>query len=287
MKKTLKNVDLSLITPLILSVLLVILGILVMVFKSFGLTSIVLYVATLFYIYAFFSILLYFVKRKEGDYELLLLSLINIVVATFLFLLSKQDMPIILGAAMVIYTILIVANRGYKIITLRRQDNFMWVIKFIITFLIAFLGVLTSANLYMEKTVQTMMFGYYFMSLGFLLTIENLIEIFITEDKYKRILAKLIVEDNKLEAVKEEPKKVDTVKKASTKKETAPKTVKMAEKKETPKEVKAKPAEKATVKKVTSTTKKKTPAKTSTKVNTPKVKEEELKKKAGRPKKNN
>ena len=224
MKKTLKNVDLSLITPLILSVLLIILGILVMVFKSFGLASIVLYVATLFYIYAFFSILLYFVKRKEGDYELLLLSLINILVATFLFLFSDKDMPIILGAAMVIYTILVVANRGYKIIKLRREDNYMWVVKFIITFLIAFLGALTSANLYMEKTVQTMMFGYYFMSLGFLLTIENLIEIFITEDKYKRILAKLIVEEEKLEEIKEEPKnvakKVEPVKKVNS--ETKP-----------------------------------------------------------------
>lgn len=278
MKKTLKKVDLSLITPLILSVLLIILGILVMVFKSFGLVNIVLYVATLFYIYAFFSVLLYFVKRREGDYELLLLALINILVATFLFIFSKNDMPIILGAAMVIYTILMVANRGYKIITLRRKDDLMWVVKFIITFLIAFLGVLTSANLYMEKTIQTMMFGYYFMSLGFLTTIENLIEIFITDDKYKKIIAKLVEEENK-EEVKEEPKTKSVIK------PSVKKVVAKAKKTEI-KEVK-KVATKKTIKKPTTDVKKKETKKMSTKVAVTKTKNETPKKKPGRPKKTN
>lgn len=206
MKKTLKSLDLNLISQLILGIIVLIMGIVVMVFKSFGLIDIVLYASILFYIYALFSTIMYFVRRKEGDYELLLLSLINIITATFMFVFKKDNPPMILGAGMSIYTILVVANRGCKILLLKNQNNYIWIIKFIVTFLIAFLGMLTTFNLFNEVTVQTMMYGFYFMSLGFMLTIENIIEIFITDETFKKILSKILDEEDlssNLEEIKE------------------------------------------------------------------------------------
>lgn len=280
MKKTLKSLDLNLISGLILGIIVLIMGVVVMVFKSFGLIDIVLYVSILFYIYALFSTIMYFVRRKEGDYELLLLSLINIITATFMFVFKKDNPPMILGAGMSIYTILLVANRGCKIIWLKNQNNYMWIIKFIVTFLIAFLGMLTTFNLFNEVTVQTMMYGFYFMSLGFMLTIENIIEIFITDETFKRVLSKILDEptvSSHLEEVKDSEFKKNVSKGSASK-------VKEVKKKE---EIKIEPKKnRGRPKKVETTVKNE--AKTTKIVKKTEKTKQELKvstKKAGRPKK--
>ena len=220
----------------------------------------------MFYIYAFFSVLLYFVGRREGDYEILILGLINVVVATFLFVFRNSHISILLGAAMIIYTILVIINRGFRIVTLKKKESFMWVVKFVITFLIGILGILTSINLYTQVTVQTLVYGYYFLSLGFLMSIESVIELLVTEDRYKKLLRKVLVEEDKLEEIK--PLKKEEVKLA-VKEEVKPivkeevkkpvkKEVKKAPKKEAKKTVKKETKKKVTkTKKTNSTAKKK------------------------------
>ena len=239
MKKNLKSIDLHLIANLILSVIVLIMGIVIMIFKAFGLTDIILYVSVLFYIYAFFGIIAYFVKRREGDYELLLLSLINIVVATYMFVFQNDNLPMILGSAMTVYTILIVANRGYKVLLQKSQNNFVWVIKFIMTFLLAFIGILTTINLFNETTVQTMMMGYYFIITGVLMTIESSIELFMTDRTFNKIVSKLVDdEETHLEEVNEIKEEPVIVAKVEKKKTT-----------EKPKKVETKTSEKKSVKK--------------------------------------
>lgn len=286
MKKNLRSIDLHLIANLILSVIVLIMGIVIMIFKAFGLTDIILYVSVLFYIYAFFSIIAYFVKRKEGDYELLLLSLINIIVATYMFVFQKDSLPMILGSALTVYTILVVANRGYKVLMLKNQENFTWVIKFIMTFLLAFVGILTTVNLFNETTVQTMMMGYYFITTGVLMTIESSIELFVTERAFNKIVSKLVDEEDKnlsevsevidepviTATLEEKPKKKNAVrpKKVETKQ-----TIKKEEKKINENKSNKTESKKVTTAKVTS--KPTTKPKQSKKIVEPK--------KAGRPKK--
>lgn len=215
MRKSLKNMDISLIAQVILSVLIIFIGVITTIFKSFGLVDIVLYASILFYIFSFFSIIVYFVKRKEGDYEVLLMSLINVITATFMFVFKTDDYKMILGLGFTIYSIMIVSNRIYKIYTLKNENNFMWIVKFMGTILIGFLGMLTSYNLFNEVSVQTLLYGYYFTSLGIILLFENIIEIIVTEDKWNKILNKLIASNNELEEIKEE---TTTKKKTTTKK---------------------------------------------------------------------
>lgn len=271
MKKNLKNIDLNLITQLALSIVILLIGGALMIFKTFGLNDIILYVSILFYTFSFFSVICYFIKRKDGDYEILLLSLINIIIATFMFVLKNDDSTMVLGLGMLVYTVLVLCNRGYKIINLRSENNFMWIIKFISTFLITLVGILTSINLFTNVTVETLMFGYYFISFGFILLIEDLIELFVTEDKFEKIISILLDENkNKLEEVKEEalvvvepkPKRKATPKATSTSKKTTSKINKPSVKKSTEK----------------TTTAKKTTTKKST---------TEVKRKPGRPRKNN
>ncbi len=289
MKKTLKNINITLISQLVLSLIVLLIGILVMAFKRFGLVDINLYVSLLFYIYAFFSIIAYFIKRKEDDYELLLLSLINIITATFVYVFREDNLSMILGGAMCMYTVLLVINRGYKVVVLSKENSYMWIIKFIVTFLIAFLGILTASNLFNDITVQTLLFGYYFISLGFMLTMENVIEMVVTEEAFKRILYKIVKDDEQspsdlnLEEIKKElditpievkEEKVSTKKKVSKPKTTAT-SKKSTTKKTAPKTKKTEVL--ATSTKTQKSASKKTTSSTKTKTQT--------KRKVGRPKK--
>lgn len=224
MKKTLKNADLTLVSQLVLSLLIMIMGIIVMVYKSFGLIEIVLYISILFYILTCIGVIAYFVKRREKDYETLILALSSLITATFMFIFKANNAPLILGTGLTIFSLLEIFNRIYKIAKLKKEDNFMWIIKFIITFVIGVLGLLTSINLYKEITVQTMMIAYYFITFGFALSIENFIEIFITDKKFKIILAKLLDEDpyKHLDNIKEDRiKQIKESKKKTTKTKTS------------------------------------------------------------------
>lgn len=202
--------DLTLITQLVLSILIFIGGVTIMIFKSFGLIDMVLYGSIIFFILAFFGVICYFIRRREGDYEILLFSLISILTATFLFIFKNDDAAMILGAGLTIFNILVIANRIYKIFTYKNQDNFMWSVKFIGTFLIGFLAILTCVNLYKEISVQTLMLGYYFTCLGVIMTIENLVELFVTKDKFDKFVSKVIENEYKnlemVDAINEENK---------------------------------------------------------------------------------
>lgn len=279
MNNALKNLNISLVSNLILSVIVIIIGIITTVFKSFGLVDIVLYASILFYVFAFFSIIAYFVKRNKGDYETLLLSLINIITATVMFVLKGQDELMVLGLGMTLYTIMMIFNRMYKIICLKNENSFMWIVKFVTTFLIGVLGALTAYNLFNEVSVQTLLYGYYFITLGVIMTLENTIDLVVTDDKFDKAMKKIIAEEdskNKLEEIKEEKvvkeeKTVKEVKTAKPKKEVKVKT----EVKEEKKVVKKPTAKKATTKKVA--------VKKETKK--PVQKESTEKRKPGRPKK--
>lgn len=202
--------DLTLITQLVLSILIFIGGVTIMIFKSFGLIDMVLYGSIIFFILAFFGVICYFIRRREGDYEILLFSLISVLTATFMFIFKNEDAAMILGAGLTIFNILVIANRIYKIVTYKNQDNFMWSVKFIGTFLIGFLAILTCVNLYKEISVQTLMLGYYFTCLGVIMTIENLVELFVTKDKFDKFVSKVVINEYKnlemVDAINEENK---------------------------------------------------------------------------------
>ena len=220
MKKS--QMDISLISQVVLSVLVIIMGIVIMIFKSFGLLDMVLYTSILFFIFSFFSVICYFVKRKEGDYEILILALINIITATFMFALKSYDNEVVLGTGMVIFTVLMLANRCYKVFTLKSENSYMWTVKFICTFLIGFLGMLTCINLYKAVTVPTLMFGYYFISLGVILTIESVFELCVTQDMFDKLVNTVVdSEYNNLEMI-DAIKNEDEVKEVSISMEKMP-----------------------------------------------------------------
>lgn len=202
------------IIEIILYIILIIMGIIVMSFPAFGLINPIYYLGALFYIYAFFTVIAYFTSRKEEEYELLFNSLIDIIVASFLIAVPNENAPFMLGTAMLIYTLLVIVNRGFIVYKYKKNENYLWIIKFIITFLIAFLGILTIINLYNELSVQTLIIGYYFITLGVMLVIEPLFKLFISPQKFNKIVAKILEEDGKSESKKQITIKNNTPNKA-------------------------------------------------------------------------
>ena len=187
----------------ILYFILIIMGIIIMSFPAFGLINPIVYLGILFYIYAFFTVIAYFTSRREKNYELLFDSLINIIVASFLIAVPNENVAFMLGTAMLVYTLFTIVNRGFLVYKYKVNNNYLWIIKFIITFLIAFLGILTIINLYNELSVQTLIIGYYFVTLGVMLIAEPLFRMFISPAKFNKIVSKILEEDEKSETKKQ------------------------------------------------------------------------------------
>jgi len=209
-KEKLKNLK-----EIILYTLLIFLGIIIMLYPSFGLLNSIHYISSLFLIFAFFIIIVYFIAREKGNYNLLFEALISIITATFMFITSDGNPSFILGSGILIFTLLTLVNKGIDIY--RYRVEYIWIIKFIITFLIAFLGFLTINNLYRELSVQTLMIGYYFVTFGIISLIEPVIYLFIPKNKISILLKEFLTE----EEIEKAPIKTET--KKQTKKTTTTK----------------------------------------------------------------
>lgn len=205
---------------IILSILILLMGVIIMIFKSFGLIDLKLYMSVLFFILAFISTIAYFVNKKEGDYEILIQALVSVITATYIIVLGNESVSCTLGMGLVIFNVLEIINRIVVIIKLKNKDNLSWIIKFITTFAIFVLAVLTSINLFKDITVPTMMIAYYFITFGFILSLENFIITFASDKKIRELLSKLLEDEEKkkLEDIKEKRiKKIKNVKKSTQK----------------------------------------------------------------------
>lgn len=174
--KKLKN-EKSLFVTLLLYLIITLIGTIVMSFPAFGYLNPVSYASILFYIFAFFNVIGYFMCREERkNYELLYFCLINILGASALFISDYTASSSSLGTGFLIYTILITINRLYYAFELKKQNNTLWILRVMTAVLILFLGILTIQNFYRNiVTLQTLMIGYYFISFGIVSLLETFI----------------------------------------------------------------------------------------------------------------
>lgn len=183
------------ISEIVLYLILILMGIIIMSFPAFGIINPIYYLGSLLYIFSFFNIIAYFINRRENEYELLFQALISILAGSFLFAIPNDNTPFMLGTGILIFTLLMIVNKSFYIYVDKSKNNYLWLIKFIVTFLIAFLSILTIINLYNELSVQTLMIGYYFISLGTMLLIEPLIYHFISPEKLSKIVKEIFKEE--------------------------------------------------------------------------------------------
>lgn len=152
-------------------------GFIVLRIPEIGVLHPIDYAAPLFYMFAFFGLLAYFINRRKDDYEFLVLGLINIVAGSYVIINSfYPSASFIIGSTILLYSIANVLNKGYHTKLLIEKKSINFLPKLSICILLALLGFLVVFTLYDNADVQTMILGYYFVAFGLL----NLIEPFLT-----------------------------------------------------------------------------------------------------------
>lgn len=238
--RTLLGVDIMLYT------IIAVVGYLTLKFSSIDTIKIIDYVPPIFYMFAFFSLVAYFVNRRPNNYEFLLFGLINVIVGSFVIVnLSYPESGFILGNAVLIYSIANVLNKGYHTKRLLEMKDINVYTKLAITILAALLGLLIIFNLYQNNIFQSLVLGYYFMTFGLISLLEPLLMIVMKSPKVEAYLVNLL-EDEEVTEKKEIKLKEVKPKKPQVKKEEVKDKEKKAVAKATPK---AKPKAKKEVKK--------------------------------------
>lgn len=196
------------------------------------------YLAIMFIIFAFFAFFAYFIGRKEGDYELLLLSLVNVVIAVFLYYFKEGSIPMLLSFSLSSWaffyiTLKLITAYQFKNINYKKHS-----LKMFITAIIFILSIITVFNLFTDDIILALsLYGYYYIivaGLNFLEVVLNRI-VFEKDDKntFKLIPSalesedleflepiKVLIEDLDIiteETEEEKPKKKTTLTKKNTK----------------------------------------------------------------------
>lgn len=262
MKKLAKTKSIA---EVFLYAVLLIIGLSIVMNPWVGESNPLFYIACMFIIFAFFSFFAYFLGKEEDDYELLLLSLINVVMAVFLYYYREGDLPLILSYSLSAWSFFYISLKLITAFLYKDNNPKKYSLKMFITAIILILSSFSIFKLYNDDILlDLMVYGYYFVIISVLNFLEVCLNRIVFEkddthtfklmpDSYynpeKSDPIKILVEDIELVEVEEEP--VEDVKKVAEK-STAKKT---STKKTTTK--------KATTKKTSSTAKKKTTKKTT------------------------
>src|SRR5574344_3019085 len=144
MKKIIKESEKRIVAvDIMLYSIFIALGYVLLAFPEIETLKPIEYASPLFYILGFFGLISYFVNRKQGDYEFLFFGLINIFVASFIFVNSYYpNTGFILGNALFVYSIANILNKGYHTIKMSNNKDINMFPKLAVTILITLLGVL-------------------------------------------------------------------------------------------------------------------------------------------------
>lgn len=190
-KSNIKNkITKSYISYIILSVFLIGLGIFNLLFPYIGMEDLLFYTSMVFLLYAVVTFSCYMWSRKEQDYELLLLTITNIIVASFLFLCRDGNIQVVLGTAIIAFYLQALGVRYNKLKLLKKQKNNTFYAKLTTTILLTILTALVSYNLYTDKTVQTMLYGYYFIVYGIIWLLDLILHFVTNTNKFNKYIKK-------------------------------------------------------------------------------------------------
>lgn len=174
------------------------------------------YISPIFYMFAFMSLVAYFVNRRPNDYEFLFFGLINIIVGTYV--LVNELFPnscLIVGSAVLIYSIANVLNKGYHTNKMINNNDINVFAKLAITILLTMLSLIVIVDLYNHEEGTSMVLGYYFMGFGLVSLLEPLLMILTRNPKIEKYLTSLSKDDKKITKTK---KKTTTIKEIKKKK---------------------------------------------------------------------
>lgn len=172
------------------------------------------YISPIFYMFAFMSLVAYFVNRRPNDYEFLFFGLINIIVGTYV--LVNELFPnscLIVGSAVLIYSIANVLNKGYHTNKMINNNDINVFAKLAITILLTMLSLIVIVDLYNHEEGTSMVLGYYFMGFGLVSLLEPLLMILTRNPKIEKYLTSLSKNDKKVIKTKKRTTTIKEIKK--------------------------------------------------------------------------
>lgn len=198
------------------------------------------YLVSIFFIFGFFSLLAYFLNRRENDYEFLFFGAINIFVSVFILInKGSNDMNLVISNSLLFYAIGYIINKGLNVYKLFKKKSINFIPKCAISILIFVISIIAVAAIYEKFDVVYLIYGYYFIGFGLLSILEVLLTILMNGKSFKKKMLSFLdykeekkevkkkVEIKKMKQVKgkritpkkvEEEKKIETTPKVSTKK---------------------------------------------------------------------
>lgn len=196
-KVVVKEFDRTLVgIDIMLYVVYVTLGFIILNFPQIEALKAIEYAAPLFFMFAFFSLVAYFLNRRPKDYEFLFLGLINVVAGTFILINEfYPDTALILGNAVLVCSIATALNKGYRAKILLEERDLNAYPKIAITVLLMILGILVVGTLHKIIDMGSIILGYYFMIFGLLSMLEPLLLIIIKNPTLESYLVNLIESD--------------------------------------------------------------------------------------------
>ena len=205
---------------IVLYAVYIIIGIILITNPQLEVLGPLVYASSLFYVITFVSTICYFCNRRDGDYELLFLSLSSLIVGTIILFNEYSASPNnVFGTSILCYTLFNVGNKIYHSYKLNKEKEISAYPKVSVGILLTILGVLVVNNLFNEVTMQTLILGYYFVVYGFLCLCEPLMMIILKNKKIESFIID-IFDDEKVIKI-DKPKKRVKIKKNSDNKTSA------------------------------------------------------------------
>lgn len=156
------------------------------------------YVSPIFYMFAFMSLVAYFVNRRPNDYEFLFFGLINVIVATYVLVNEYfTDSSFIVGSAILVYSISNVLNKGYHTNKMIENGDINVFAKLAITILLTILSFIVLLDINQNRIGTSIILGYYFIGFGIVSLFEPLLMILTKNPKIEQYLVSLSDESKK------------------------------------------------------------------------------------------
>ena len=206
---------------IVLYILYACVGFILLNLNEIGMKNPVKFIPTILYIFAFLSLFCYFINRRDDDYELLLLGVINVLVGSFvMYYTNYPNEGFIMADGVLIYALANVLNSGYTCHKLVAKRDLNFFPKVSITTLLLFLGFFVVASLYNKIEIGTLILGYYFVAFGLLSLLEPFSSILINNRKLQKKLFEFLSYNGKEEEEEtpEEKKEEKKIKKQVKKK---------------------------------------------------------------------
>lgn len=172
-------------TNLIVSAILTLMGILMLLvpFLGFMEPNIVLYVT--FSIYACVKVIEVIITPKTTDYEDIFTAIACALAAISGFRFVNENTPMVLGITLASWVGIMAIIKLIKLDYYDDRKNGMFYINLITFSLFLTLGLLTSINLYFNKSVEILMLGFFFVINGLLNLGEDAIRILVVRNNIK------------------------------------------------------------------------------------------------------